>query len=363
MEHLHTLPFTWDLEDEFKRALAWKSVGVDDMLDISVPWSIDPKAAWKDSRREPRPGEFYPVLEREYSTPEGTLLHAVRRTGEDQAEAWVVQPDYVPLIEDYNIPRAERQLVSDPGDVSKIAYLYAPPDAGASVAFSVRMDKMKEFGDAQGMPVQAWAGFGMDAAVWFCGAEGAIMLALDHPKAFGKLFDIITETDVARVALAASHPGVDMIVERGWYSSTDFWSPSLFRQFVLPHICILSAIAKRAGKKFAYVMTTGVELLGPLLAEAGVDVLYFIDPIDPVGRGFSIEKARDLLAGSMTLVGGVSALSLGKRDFAGIENDVRAALDILGPTKRFILHPVDALFPDTPWESVQCLIDSWKRWR
>jgi len=40
------------------------------------------------------------------------------------------------------------------------------------------------------------------------------------------------------------------------------------------------------GKKFAYVMTTGVEVLGPRLAEAGVDVLYFIDQPIPSRKGF-----------------------------------------------------------------------------
>jgi len=39
---------------------------------------------------------------------------------------------------------------------------------------------------------------------------------------------------------------------------------------------------------------------------------------------------------------------------------VETAMDLLGPTNRFILHPVDALFPDTPWEGVETLIAAWK---
>jgi uroporphyrinogen-III decarboxylase len=225
------------------------------------------------------------------------------------------------------------------------------------------MTAVKAFRDREGIPVQAWAGFGMDAAVWFCGTEGAILLALDHPKEFQELFDIITETDRARVDLAAGHPGVDLVVERGWYSSTNFWSPTLFEEFVFPHVRTLAAAAHAHGKRFAYVMTTGVEVLGPRLAEAGVDVLYFVDPIDPVQKGLSLEKIRDLLSGSMTLVGGISSIALGTRDSAAIDRDVKHALDVLGPTGRFILHPVDAVFPDTPWESVERLIEAWKRWR
>jgi hypothetical protein len=32
---------------------------------------------------------------------------------------------------------------------------------------------------------------------------------------------------------------------------------------------------------------------------------------------------------------------------------------ILGK-KNFILSPVDALFPDTPWESVETMIEAWQ---
>jgi hypothetical protein len=363
MEHLHSLPFTWGIEDDFKRALAWASLELDDVLDVSVPWSVDASVRSRDSVIPRGGGDPYPVLVREYDTPRGTLRHAVRRTGEAQDPGWVIQPECVPLIEDFNIPRAVEQAVSGPEDVARLAYLYRAPDAAARAWFAERMARVKAFRDAHGVPVQAWTGFGMDAVVWFCGTEGAIMFALDNPREFQELFDVVTEADVGRTELAAANPGVDLCVERGWYSSTNFWSPDLFQRYVFPHVRALADAAHRHGKKFAYVMTTGVEVLGPRLAEAGVDVLYFVDPLDPVQKGLSLRRARDLLSGSMTLVGGLSAITLGQRDSAAIERDVRHALDVLGPTNRFILHPVDAIFPDTPWESVQTMIEAWKRWR
>lgn len=363
MEFLHRLPFEWGLDDDFKRALAWQSLGVDDVLDVSVPWSVDPRVTWRDGKRPPQGEETYPVLTREYQTPKGTLRHEVRQTGEEQAEGWVIQPETVPLIEDFNIPRAVHHVVTDPTDVAALSFCYRPPDRAVQEWFASRMLSIAEFRAANGIPVQAWTGFGMDAAVWFCGTEGAIMLALDHPKEFGELFEVITETDAARTELAASHPAIDLVVGRGWYSSTNFWSPSIFKEFVYPHVATLAKIAHRHGKKFGYVMTTGVEVLGPLLAEAGVDVLYFVDPMDPVQKGLSLEKVRDLLSGSMTLVGGLSSILLSNKDSAAIDRDVKHALDVLGPTNRFILHPVDALFPDTPWSSVERMIEAWKAYR
>ena len=328
-----------------------------------MPWSADPKVVMKDSRRPSGEGHQYPVLVREYETPKGILRHEVRQTGEHQAEGWVIQPDVVPLLEDFNIPRAVRHIVSVPEDVDRLAFCYRPPDAAARSWFEARMSAVKEFRDREANPVQAWAGFGMDAVVWLCGTEGAIMLALDHPGEFQDLFEIITETDSARVDLAAGHPGVDLVVERGWYSSTNFWSPALFEKFVFPHVWTLAAAAHEHGKKFAYVMPTGVEIPGPMRAKAGVDVLYFVDPIDPVQKGLSLKRIRDLRSGSMTLVGGISSITLSNRDFAAIDRDVKHALDVLGPTRRFILHPVDAVFPDTPWESVERMIEAWKRSR
>jgi uroporphyrinogen-III decarboxylase len=208
--------------------------------------------------------------------------------------------------------------------------------------------------------VQAWTAFGMDAAVWLAGAEGAVLMAMEAPEAFGQLLDAIFETDRARTEIAAAHRAVDMVCQRGWYSSTDFWSPRLFDRFVVPHVSELAAVAHRHGKKFAYVMTTGVERLGRRLADAGVDLLWFVDPVQD---RLPMEKARDLLADRMTLVGGTNALTLRSGDPKRIRDEVRRAIEVLGPTRRFILHPIDAIFPDTPWPGVEAMIEAWNEFK
>jgi uroporphyrinogen-III decarboxylase len=359
MEHIHTLPRPWGVEDEVRRVEAWLSLGLDDLLEISVPWGVDPEVRVEDARL---PGDR-PVLVRTYRTPSGPLRHAVRQTGEEQTPGWVVQPDHVPLFEDFNIPRAEEHAVSSPEDVARVRHLYRAPDESGGAWFRERMSALRPAAERLQVPIQAWSAFGMDAAVWLAGTEKAILMAMDHPRAFGELLEIIAEADLARTELAAAADGVDIVVCRGWYSSIDFWSPQLFDKYVFPHVARLSAVAHRHGKKLAYVMTTGVELLGPRLAEAGVDVLYFVDPADPIGGGLSLIGVRDLLGERMTLVGGISALSLAAADAGRIDREVAAALQALAPTGRFVLHPVDAIFPDTPWEGVQMLIEAWKKHR
>ncbi len=219
------------------------------------------------------------------------------------------------------------------------------------------MQQVSSFADEHQVAVQAWSAFGMDGVVWLTGVENAVLLAMEAGAAFGRLVDTIFEGDYARTELALTTPGVDIIVQRGWYSSTDFWSPRLFDRFVIPHLAELTSLAHRHGKKFAYVMTTGVEKLGPRLADAGVDLLYFVDPLQD---RLSLEWARQHLGERMTLAGGVNALTLASGSPQQIRQDVRHAIETLRPTHRFILHPLDAIFPDTPWEGMQTLIQAWK---
>lgn len=355
MEHLHTLPQPWTLEDDFRRVLAWHSLGVDDWLEVSIPWSVHPDVTWTDGRRE---AQGYPVLAREYETPAGRLRHAVKQTA-PEPPGWVVQPDHVPLIEDFNIPRALEHAVSSPDDVARVEYLFGPPDAAARQWFSARMAQVSLFARERSVPIQAWSAFGMDGVVWLTGAEAGVLMALDEPEAFSRLVDIVAETDYARTELALSSPDVDLIVQRGWYSSTDFWSPALFDRYVLPHLRQLAALVHGKGRRLGYVMTTGVQALGEKLAEAGVDLLYFVDPVQD---GVPLEWAAERLPDRMALVGGANALTVGGGDSGRIRDEVFAALDALAATDRFILHPVDALFPDTPWEGVEAMVAAWEAW-
>jgi len=362
LEHIHTLPQPWELEDEFKRAETWLSLGIDDVLDVSVPWGQDPEVKFRD---ETIPSgavdgdERYPVMVREYETPSGRLRHAVKKTG-DEGDGWPMQPNVAPLVEDYNVPRAAEHAVSSPSDVPVLRHLFTPPDEEQRRWFADRVATMRSFAEEKGLMVQAWPAFGMDAAVWFAGTEGSIMMSMESPETFSELMDIIAETDYARTELAATTDGIDMVCQRGWYSSTDFWSPALFDQFVYPHLSELTSLVHRHGKKFAYVMTTGVQTLGPRLADAGVDLLHFVDPTQD---NIALQKAGELFGDRMTVAGGISSLTLASGDDGKIRDEVKKAIDVLGPTNRFILHPVDSIFPDTPWEGVEQMIQAWKEYR
>ncbi len=360
LEHIHTLPQKWTLEDDFKRVLAWFSIGIDDILDVSIPWDSHPGVTFTDKIIPPggQGGDWhYPVLSREYQTPDGPLLHKIKKTA-DEPEGWPIQPLYAAIFEDFNVARGVKHLVTDSEDIKKIKYLFLPPGVDQKERFYQHMQDVKQFADQYGVFVQAWSAFGMDAVIWLTGVENAVLMALNNPESFNMLINIVAETDYARTELALKSPGIDMICQRGWYSSIDFWSPDLFDMYVIPHLKRQTELTHQHGKKFAYVMTTGVDILGPRLVDAGVDVLYFIDPLMD---NISLIKAKELFENRITMVGGINSLSL-KEKHTQIRDKVREAIEILGSTGRFILNPVDSIFPDTPWEGVEALIDAWKEY-
>jgi uroporphyrinogen-III decarboxylase len=360
LEHIHTLPEPWGVEDDFERVLRWFSLGLDDALDVSPPWGVHPDVRIRDWKEEPTAAEPYTVLCRAYETPAGTLTHKVRRTDEEIGPGWVVQPDHVPLIEDFNIPRGVKHAVAGPEDLPKLRYLLRDPGTGQATAYRERMEKVCRFAREQGVLVQGWSGFGLDLAAWLCGVDPMLMMAMSEPEQFEELIAIIDGFDEQRTRMMLEIGGVDMVVRRGWYSSTDFWSPALFRRFLLPGLKKLVTLAHEAGARFAYTMTTGALPMADVLLESGIDLLYYIDPaVDK--SDLSVVKRK--FGGRIALAGGVSSaltLAPGSRD--DIRGAVHTAVSALGPDN-FILAPVDALFPDTPWASLEVMIAAWREVR
>ncbi len=357
LEHIHTLPESWDIKQDFKRVDRWLSLGLDDVLDVSVPWRVHPDVQVRDWREPPSDKQSYPLVCRQYDTPAGKLRHIVRQTKENQGPGWVIQPKKVPLFEDFNIPRAVRHAVTDSEDLPKLSYLLQNPTSEQLAEYKERMVQVKKFAAKQGVLVQGWSAFGMDGIVWLSGVEGAVITALDNPTFFQEFVDVMFKFDKHRTEIMLDVGGVDMVVQRGWYSSTDFWSPQLFRRFVLPHLKELVAMVHQAGAYFVYTMTTGLMPMIDMLKEANIDLLYFVDPVQD---SVDLNLLKRQLGGKFALAGGVnSGITLKRGLPEEIRKAVHTAVEVLGPGS-FILSPVDALFPDAPWGSIKTMIEAWR---
>ena len=358
LEHIHTLPEPWSIEDDFERARHWLDLGLDDVLDVSIPWSMHGEVQVRDWEEPPTSAEPYTVLCREYDTPSGVLRHVVRRTEEILAPGWVVQSPHVQLFEDFNIPRGVKHAVTGPEDLPKLRYLLQGPTVDQLAAYRERMAAVKDFASEQGVLVQGWSAFGMDGVIWLTGVERAVLAAMTELEFFQELVDLVYAFDRRRTEIMLDVGGVDMVVQRGWYSSTDFWSPALFERFVLPHLRDLVALAHGTAARFAYVMTTGVLTMADLLLRAGIDLLYYVDPVQDEA---DLAAVKAKFGGRLAVAGGVnSGVTLGNGSREEIRQAVHAAVRTLGSGGGFILAPVDALFPDTPWSGVEAMIETWR---
>lgn len=353
LEHIHTLPQEWDIFDDFERVKRWLMLGVDDVIDVSFPWSIHPdvkKTVWQEGK----------VICCAYETPEGTLLQKVKRTDEVILPGWVVAPESPKLFEDFNLPRSEKFPVVSKDDIKLLKYLLCPPSKEEITKYKEKIEAIKKFATEKGVAVQGWSAFGMDGVVWLMGAENAIFSAMTEPDFFQELVDTIYRFDVMRTERMIDIGGIDIIVQRGWYSSTDFWSPQLFRKYVTPNLKKLTEMVHQAGLKFGYVMTTGVMTLIEDLIDAGVDLLYYADPQQ---ENFDLVALKDKVRERICIAGGIStSLILNRAEETLVKKKVREAMLKMGK-RSFILSPVDALFPDTPYKNVEAMIEEWKNIR
>jgi hypothetical protein len=360
LEHIHTLPEPWSVEDDFERVRRWAGLGLDDVLDVSPPWATHPAVRVRDWQEPPTTAEPYWQLCREYETPAGSLRHIVRRTDEKVEPGWITQPTHVPIFEDFNVPRGVRHAVVGPEDLPKLRYLLQDPTAEQLTAYRERMARVKKFAQEQGVLVQGWSAFGMDAAAWLCGVERAVMAAMTESEFFHELMDVISDFDRRRTEMMLDVGGVDMVVQRGWYSATDFWSPALFHKYLTPRIKRLAEITHQAGARYAYTMDCGASAVADELLAAGVDLLYYVDPVQDKT---DLAVVKEKFKGRMAVVGGVSnTVTLHAGSPEEIRQAVHTAVRKLGPSG-FILAPVDALFPDTTWESLQTMIAAWREVR
>ncbi len=306
--------------------------------------------------REPRGagGSPYPVLHKEYITPKGTLSIAVNRTDD-----WYLG-DHVPFLNDYIEPRATKHLIESPADLGALEYLLSGPTDEDLAPYRAAWKEAAAFARERRLLLSAGWGIGADALAWVFGLTNAIMAAVDRPEFLAELLGVIERWNRRRMAVLLDVKP-DLFVRRGWYEGTSFWSPALFREFILPSLKREAALAHEAGAKFGYIMTVGANQFADLLVEAGVDVVIGVDDVQDHGMDFKALKKKS--RGKLALWGGVNGfVTIEDGDEKMIRKATQDALAALGPDG-FILSPVDniRLHTDDVWRKTLFFIDCWKR--
>ena len=340
-----------------ERLQRWHSLGVDDFLGAKAPVAMHPEVSTRSWEEAPTADMPYTVLHKEYTTPAGAITQAVKWADDLEDSRWHRQSKEVLLMDDFNVPRAVKHPVTGPEDLPALRHLLGDIDEERLPDFRQQVAETKKLAEEEGSIVVGSGLRGTDAAIWFCGVEGAIMAAVDRPEFFEELLDVIHYVD-KRQAEVLLDAGVDMIARRGWYDTTRFWSPALYRRFIKPRLAELVDMAHQAGVKFTYLMSCGVTPLLDDFIDMGIDLHQHLDPVQG-GDDLATVKAK--LGGKVAVLGGInSAITLGRGTKEDIRAAVKHAMDIMAPGGGFILSPVDCLFPDTAWESVETVIEAWR---
>lgn len=321
-----------------------------------LPVQFDPRVQMREWK-EDMDDEKYPLLHKEYKTPSGTLKAIVSK-----AEDWPYG-DHVPLFDDYLIPRSKKFLITEQSDLEHLKHLLMPLSKEEIDGINEASRPAKEFAERRGLLVTGGWGVGMDAACWICGIEDLMLAAIYDPAFVEEMAQMIARWNQERMQIVLDR-GVDLFIRRGWYESTDFWPPDLYRQFIMPSLQREVQMAHQAGAKFGYILTTGTMPLLDILLESGIDVLIGVDPVQ--GRGTDLKEFKRKLNGKICMWGGVNGfvtVEMGSRE--EIRTAVETSIDILAPGGGFILSPVDNIrdTSEEVWESVEFMIQVWKELR
>jgi hypothetical protein len=318
-----------------------------------LPVRFAPEVQLREWREDP-PGERYPILHREYTTPAGKLHTAVNRT-----EDWE-QGERVPLFDDFVIPRARKRLIEGPDDLPALQYLLTPPSDDEIAAFRESSRPAKALAAKHDLLTVAEWGVLYDAACWLCGMEQVTLMTFDQPAFVEELFSIISGWNRRRMEVVLEE-GVDLYIRRAWYENADFWSPTLYERFILPELKKDVQTAHEAGAKLAVITTSSFTPFLDLYLESGIDALIGVDPVQDARADLTLTKQK--LGGKVCLWGGVNGFVTVERGTPDeVHQAVRDAMDVLSPGGGFVLSPVDNVVDDSPgtWKNVQALIDTWR---
>ncbi len=309
---------------------------------------------------------------RKLDTPAGPLTGRIR-----QRDGWP-REDGFHLLNDWIVPRAEEVLVKPEEDLEKVKYLFGPIKDEDIATLREEAESARKLAQAHNLLlVGGWKGsvrpgvhvdpgvMGCDAMAWLSGYEDVMVLSLTKPKIIEEYARIIHEWNMKQIGVYLDVTEADLIVRRGWYETTEFWTPDAYRSIIAPTLKNEVDLVHQAGRKYGYIITSAfLPLLDDILA-AGVDLLIGLDPEE--GKGTELaeikrrfkEKRRAIWGG----VSGAVTVELGTEEET--ERAVQNALELLGGDGGFILSPVDNVRENTEIarRNTQRFIAAWKKYR
>ena len=354
-------------EDMYELCKAERAMGLDSMLFIPIaprpsrlehpdlrglPVRFHPGVTIREWQEPAADG--FGILHKEYVTPAGTLTASVRLSAD-----WP-HGDHVPFVDDYQVPRSLKPLITGPEDLDALQYLLVPPSDHDLAAFKKEAQEAHSFVKEQGVLLAGGWGIGMDMADWLCGMQNLMLLTMESPGFVSELLQMIHVWNKRRMEAVLAE-SVDLYIRRAWYEGCDFVTPRFYKQAILPLLKAEADLAHEYGAKFGYICSSGTKPMLDFYLEAGIDALIGVDPIQGTYADMPLMKAK--LGERVCLWGGVSGavtVEMGTED--EVRRAVRGAMETLGPMG-FVLSPVDNITVDAPqtWRNLDLFIDEWRK--
>jgi len=354
-------------ENMVELAKAERAMGLDSMLFIPVaprperpdhpdlrglPMRFHPDVKMKEWREKVE-GDF-DILHKEYDTPGGRLTTSVRLS-----EDWPYG-DHIPFIGDYQVPRAIKQLITEPKELDALLYFLTPPQESDIARFMKEAEEARGFVKEHGVLLAGGWGVGMDMANWLCGMQNLMILTMQQPSFVADLLEMIHVWNKQRMEVILSAP-VDLYIRRAWYEGCDFVTPRFYREAILPRLKAEVDLAHEHRARFGYICSSGTQPMHDFHLEAGIDVLIGVDPVQDTRMDLALLKER--VGDRMCLWGGVSgAVTVEMGNEEEVRLAVRQAVETLGPTG-FVLSPVDNITVDAPrtWHNIGVFMQEWRK--
>jgi len=354
--------------DQFERADFLLSLGVDAMVEVWLPdpcFHPDVKLrAW----REENGPDGQALLHKEYETPAGILRQVIRET--DDLYTWhkinrnTCGPvadliDGIGLLEDVNPSRSTEFLINGPQDLDKMRYLFHPPSGDALAGWRQEALHAKKEAQKRQTVFIARRLYEGSAVLWLTHAQETMCTFESDPEYVREFLQIIHDWQMKLLDMVLDI-GVDQVTRFGYYDTPDFWGRKYFNEYLRPLMDREGEVCEQAGSRLCQQQSEGITQQVDIYKEMKVHILR---DVDPVQGNEDLALLKKELGGCTTLMGGINCdLFLANASEADVDKTVRDTMELMSPGGRFILYTIPGIYAGVPWEKVEWLLASWRRY-
>ncbi len=342
----------YDLSNPEERIKCYLDLGTEPVVDIGLPGVQTYEQVRTKVWTEEIASEKYPIIFKEYITPEGILRQGVYRTDD-----WPFGDDIPFPGNDHCASNNYEPLIKSPDDVAAFKFLWAKPKEVDIEAFKESIGGLMSLAKKYEVITRATVGLGLASLMSLMGAENFVLFAVDYPEAFKELavFEHIMTLERMKIA---DYYGADLFKRFGGYEQTNFFSPSIYKDIVVPLAKREVIEARKIGIPMYYRVVTGMKPILSDIAGIGFDC---VEGFEPELSNCSNEDIRKVLGGKSVVWTGVSSpVCLNAKDDNLTREAVRNAMETFEGTG-FILGVTNSIRQHFNWDNTIALVDEWKK--